>query len=198
MTMVSGQNDQKAVVILDKFSSTATSAPSVSMKFMIITDDEAESTKDTLNGSVIISRNSYRLDLPDNIIWYNGETSWSYLPAEKEVTITRPDKKDDSFQSKPSSIFTMYKKGYKNRLVEEKPGSYLIDLYPVDIKSDLIRVRLNLSRPSLTLNSFEYKRKDGVTITLLVKEYNLKQIPETDTFIFSTEKHKGIEIIDMR
>jgi outer membrane lipoprotein carrier protein len=198
MTMVSGQNDQKAVNILDKFSSTATSAPSVSMKFMIITDDEAESTKDTLNGSVIICRNSYRLNLPDNIIWYNGETSWSYLTTEKEVTITRPDKKDDSFQSKPSSIFTMYKKGYKNRLVEEKPGFYLIDLYPVDIKSDLIRVRLNLSRPSLTLNSFEYKRKDGVTITLLVKEYNLKQIPETDTFIFSTEKHKGIEIIDMR
>ncbi len=198
IAIISGQNDKKAVDILDRFSSAATSAPSVSMKFTIITENEAENTNDTLAGSIIISRNSYRLDLPENIIWYNGETSWSYLPVEKEVTITRPDKKDDSFQSRPSLIFTMYKKGYKNRLVEEKPGSYLIDLYPQDIKNELIRVRLNLTRPSLILKSFEYKRRDGVTVTLLVKEYNLKQVPEPGAFIFSPEKYKGVDIIDMR
>jgi outer membrane lipoprotein carrier protein len=198
ITAISGQNDQKAVEILDKFSSSATSAPSVSMKFTIITDNEAENTNDTLNGSVIISKNSYLLELPENIIWYNGETSWSYLPVEKEVTITKPDRKDDSFQSRPSSIFTMYKKGYKNRLVEENPGSYLIDLYPQDIKNELIRVRLNLAKPSLTLKSFEYKRRDGVTITLLIKEYNLKKVPEPGAFTFSPEKYKGVDIIDMR
>ncbi len=54
-----------------------------------------------LTGSVILSKDNYRLDLPDNIIWFNGETSWSYLPAEKEVTITKPDKKDDSFREPP-------------------------------------------------------------------------------------------------
>jgi len=196
--IASGQVDQKAVGILDKFSSSATSAPSVSMKFLLITDDRVENSTDTLDGSVILNKNSYRLDLPDNIIWFNGETSWSYLPAEREVTITSPDKKDDSFQSKPSSVFTMYKKGYKNRLVEEKPGSYLIDLYPEDIKSELIRVRLNIEKPSLNLNSFEYKRRDGITVTMVVKEYNLKKVPEPDTFIFSPAKYKGVDIIDMR
>jgi outer membrane lipoprotein-sorting protein len=184
--------------ILDKFSSMATTAPSVFMKFILITDDQAENSTDTLAGSVIISRNSYRLNLPENIIWFNGETSWSYLPAENEVTITKPDKKDDSFQSRPSSIFTMYRKGYKSRLVEEKPGSYIIDLYPEDLKSELIRVRLNIARPSLELKSFEYKRRDGITVTLHVKEYNLKQIPEPGTFAFSHEKYKDADIIDMR
>jgi len=198
LTAASGQNDPRAADILDKFSSAATSAPSVSMKFMLITDDMAENTADTTDGSVIISKNSYRLDLPGNIIWYNGETSWSYLQAEKEVTITKPDKKDDSFQNKPSSIFTIYKKGYKKRLVEEKQGSYTIDLYPEDLKNELIRVRLTLAKPSLTLKSFEYKRRDGVTITLLVKEYNLKQVPDAGTFIFSPEKYRGVEVIDMR
>jgi outer membrane lipoprotein-sorting protein len=137
-----GQNDKQAIKILDKFSSTATSAPSVSMKFLLINIDQLANTKDTTEGSVIISRNNYRLDLPDNIIWFNGETLWSYLPAEEEVTITVPEKNDDSFQSRPSSLFTMYKKGYKNRVVEEKQDSYLIDMYPEDIQSDLVRVRL--------------------------------------------------------
>lgn len=193
-----GQNDKEAVSILDKFSSAATSAPSVSMNFMIIRDDQVENKIDSITGSVIISKNSYKLDLPDNIIWFNGETSWSYLPAEKEVTITKPDKKDDSFQSKPSSIFTMYKKGYKNRLVENKNNYYIIDLYPEDIKNELIRVRLTLSKPSLDLKNFEYKRRDGTDINIIVKNYDLKKKADPGIFVFSPEKYKGVDIIDMR
>ena len=108
--MPSGQNDQEAVKILDKFSQCSGS-PSVSMKFDLVTTDQMENTNDTLTGSIILSKDKYKLDLPDNIIWFNGETSWSYLPAEKEVTITKADKKDNSFQNRPSSIFSMYKKG---------------------------------------------------------------------------------------
>jgi outer membrane lipoprotein carrier protein len=195
---VSGQNDAQAVNILDKFSATATNAPSVSMRFLLITIDQVENTKDTLEGSVILSKNSFKLDLPENIIWYNGETSWSYLPAEKEVTITSPDKQDDSFQTHPSSIFTMYKKDYKCRLIEEKTDHYVIDLYPEDLKNELIRVRLSIAKPSLNLKKLEYKRRDGITIDLIIREYNLKMNPEPGYFVFSPASHKGVEIIDMR
>ena len=160
--------------------------------------DQVQDTKDTISGSIVLSKNSYKLDLPDNIIWFNGETSWSYLPAEKEVTIARPDKKDNSFQSRPASIFTMYRTGYKNRLIEEKPDLYVIDLYPEDVKSDLVRVRLSIAKSSLNLKSCEYKRKDGLTMTLIVRDYNLKMVPEPGMFNFSPEKHRDAEIIDMR
>ena len=193
-----GQSDPKAISILDKFSSTVSAAPSVSMKFLLITTDQVENITDTIDGSIILSKDNYRLILPNNTIWFNGETSWSYLHAEKEVTITTPDKKDDSFLSRPSSIFTMYKKGYKCRLVEEGKDFYVVDLYPEEIKSDLIRVRLTIEKPSLNLDCFEYKRRDGITITLMVKDYNLKQPVEPDMFRFSPLKYKGIEVIDMR
>jgi len=199
MTIIAhGQNDPQAVGILDKFSSNVSAAPSVTMKFFLVTDDQVENVIDTIDGSVILSKDSYKLELPENIIWFNGETSWSYLPVEKEVTITRPDKKDDSFETRPSSIFTMYKKGYKCRLIEEKKNSYIIDLYPVELKSDLIRVRLTIIKPSLNLASFEYKRRDGITITLLVREFSLKQAADPSMFRFSPEKYKGVEVIDMR
>ena len=185
------QNDPKAVTILDKFSSAASSAPSVSMKFLLVTVDQMQNTKDSLTGSVILCKDSYKLELPDNIIWFNGETSWSYLPDEQEVTVTKPNKKDNSFQSQPSLIFSMYKKGYKSRLVEEKQDSYTIDLYPVDIKNDIIRVRLVIEKPSLVLKSFEYKKRDGIIITLLVNDYDLKGVP-------AQEKYKDADINDMR
>lgn len=193
-----GQNDKKAISILDKLSSTALAAPSVSMNFLLIKVDQIQNSIDSLAGSVILSKDSYKLSLPDNIIWFNGETSWSYLPAEEEVTITKPDKKDNSFQSRPSSIFTMYKSGYKCRLIEERSDSYVIDLYPEDIKNELIRVRLTVTKPAMNLKNFEYKRRDGTTVTILITDYNLTQAPDPGLFNFAPEKYKGVDVIDMR
>ncbi|MBK7132905.1 MAG: outer membrane lipoprotein carrier protein LolA [Bacteroidales bacterium] len=195
---LAAQSEQEAIKILDRFSSNALGAPSVSMKFNLITVDQAENTKDTLKGSIILSRDKYNLELPDNTIWFNGDISWSYLPAEKEVTITKPDRKDNSFQNRPSSIFSMYKNGYKCRLIEDKSDSWTIDLYPEDIKSDLLRVRLLIGKSLLNLRSLEYKKRDGVVITLNVVDYNLKQKPVAETFVYPAAKFKGVEVVDMR
>lgn len=198
MDDATSQTDPAAVKILDRFSSGALSAPSVSMKFKLATDDLAENSNDTLDGSVIISKDKYKLELPDNVVWFNGDASWSYLPAEKEVTITKPDKKDNSFQSKPSGIFTMYKKGYKIRLIDENSAGWTIDLYPEDIKSEIVRVRLTIGKTSSDLKKLEYKKNDGVLITVMVSEYNLKFKPDQETFLFRPEKYKGVEVVDMR
>jgi outer membrane lipoprotein carrier protein len=193
-----GQNDPQAIAILERFADKAMKAPSVLIKFNLVTVNQTDNTNDTLTGSVILNKDKYKLDLPDNTVWFNGETSWSYLPAEKEVTITKADKRDNSFQSRPSLIFSMYKKDYKSRLIEEKSDSYIIDLYPEDIKSDLLRVRLTIGKSNLNLISLEYKKKDGVISTLYVAEYDLKLKPDQETFVFQPAKYKGVEVIDMR
>jgi len=195
---MTAQNDAEAVKILDRFSRTALSAPSVSMKFDLETVDQMEGTDNKSTGSIILSKDRYRLEMPDNIIWFDGQTSWSYLPAEKEVTITRPEKNDDSFQSRPSAVFSLYRKDYKVRLLEEKESSYLIDLYPEKLDSDHVRIRLSIGKPSFDLKGIEYKYKNGVTVMLTVKDYDLKQVPDNSDFIFPTGRYKGVEINDMR
>jgi len=192
------QNDAEAIRILDRFSTLALESPSVSMKFTLETIDQVEGTNNTISGFAILSKDRYRLELPDNIIWFNGETSWSYLPDEKEVTVAKPDRNDNSFMARPSSIFSVYKKGYKVRLLEEKAASWLIDLYPDDINSDHIRIRLSIGKPSLDLKSLEYKYKNGITATLTVKEFDLKQQPGISEFTFSPADYKGVDVIDMR
>ena len=194
----SGQEDTDAYKILDQFSEKALHAPSVSMSFRLITNNQADNSIDTMGGSVIISRDKYKLELPDNIIWFNGVTSWSYLPEEKEVTITKAERKDNSFQNKPSLIFSMYKKGYKTRLISDKSNSYVIDLYPEDLKGELERIRLTIGKSQLDLKILEYRKKDGTIITLNVREYNLTVQPEPENFVFDPENFKGVEVIDMR
>lgn len=195
---LSGQTNQDALQILDKFAAKASKAPSIFMKFDLIMNNEAEKTTDTLKGSVILNKDKYRLELPNNIVWFNGTTSWSYLQAEQEVTITKADKKDNSFQNKPSLIFTIYKKDYKNRLIEETNESYVIDLYPIDIKTDILRIRLTIGKKLLDLKSLEYKRRDGITSTLKVKDYDLTRSTDALTFEFQKSAYKDAEIIDMR
>ena len=195
---MTAHNNAEAVKILDRFSRTALSAPSVSMKFDLETVDQMEGTDNKSTGSIILSKDRYRLEMPDNIIWFDGQTSWSYLPAEKEVTITRPEKNDDSFQSRPSAVFSLYRKDYKVRLLEEKESSYLIDLYPEKLDSDHVRIRLSIGKPSFDLKGIEYKYKNGVTVMLTVKDYDLKQVPDNSDFIFPTGRYKGVEINDMR
>jgi outer membrane lipoprotein-sorting protein len=192
------QNDPEAVKVLDRFSSAALSSPSVSVKFNLITVNEAENKKDTVTGSLIMSKDQYRLEMADNITWYNGSVSWNLLIKENEVTITRPGKKDDSFMSRPSSIFTLYKKGYKTKFIEENQKSGIVDLYPEDMNSELVRIRMSVGKVSSDLIGAEYKRKDGIVVYLIVKDYNLKTKPEPTDFSFNPKNYKGVEIIDMR
>ncbi len=196
--IIYSQNDPQAIKILDRFSSIASASPSVSIKFHLITINQMEKMNDTVKGSVLISKDQYRLEMPDNITWFNGTATWNYLKAEKEVTITKPDKKDDAFMSRPSALFTLYKKGYKSRFIEENATSSIIDLYPEDLKSELVRIRLAIGKTGYDLVGAEYKRKDGLTVYLVVDEYNLKTKPAPSLFVFNPDDFKGVEIIDMR
>jgi outer membrane lipoprotein-sorting protein len=197
-SLISGQTDPEALKVLDRFSSVASSAPSVSIKFNMVTINQAENKNDTVAGSLVMSKDQYRLEMPDNITWFNGSISWNYLIREKEVTITKPGKKDENITSKPSLIFTLYKKGYKTRLIEDNPKSYIVDLYPEDINSDLIRIRLSIGKTNSDLIVAEYKRKDGISVFLLVKDYNLKTKPQASDFTFNAKNYKDVEVIDMR
>ena len=104
---LSAQNDPEAVKVLENFSSKATKAPSVSIQFTMETADQVEGTSNSIKGSAVLSKDRYRLELPENTIWYNGSNMWSYLPDVEEVTITKPEKNDESFMAKPSSIFSI-------------------------------------------------------------------------------------------
>jgi len=195
---LSAQNDPEAVTVLENFSAKATKAPSVSIQFTMETVDQMEGTSNSLKGSAVLSKDRFRIELPENILWYNGENMWSYLPDVEEVTITRPQKNDDSFMAKPSSIFSIWKKDYKARLLEERTASYLIDLYPEDINSDHVRIRLEIGKPGLDLKGLEYKYKNGITVMMKITGYDLTHQPEDSEFSFSTALHREAEIIDMR
>ncbi len=195
---VSAQQDPEAMKVLSEFSKRATSAPSVSIDFNLVTDDSRSGDVNTMEGSVVLLGDRFMLTLPENSIWSDGKTVWSFLPDINEVTITENDPDDDSFMSKPSLLFTMYQEGYKVRLIEQTTKEWIIDLYPEDISGDMIRMRLKIGKSDYSLKNAEYKTKEGITVTLDTQKYDLAFKPAADFFTFKPSDHKGIEVIDMR
>jgi len=195
---LSAQKDPEALKILSEFSRKATEAPSVTIDFKLITNDSKAGDVTTMSGSAIISGDKYKLVLDDYNIWTDGSNVWNYLPDANEVTITETDPDDDSFITRPSLLFTMYEEGYKIRLVEQTASEWVIDLYPEDIASDLIRIRLKIGKTLYDLIGAEYKTKDGVRMTLTVDKYDLTFKPAGDFFTFKPADYKDVDIIDMR
>lgn len=192
------QKDPEAVALLSEFSKKAASAPSVKIDFNILVYDAKEDQETETEGTVVISGDNYRLTLPDNLIMADGKTVWNYMPDVKEVTVTEPDPADDSFMSKPSMLFSMYERGYKVRLLDQNTAEWIIDLYPEDVRLNLVRIRLAIGRKLHDLRSAEYKTKDGITLTLNVTKYDLAFRPPAGYFVFNPADHKGVEVIDMR
>ena len=192
------QKDPEAVKVLSDFSRKAASAPSVKIDFDIVAYDAQEDQETELDGTAVIKGDSYMLTLPDNLIRTDGRAVWNYMPEVNEVTITAPDPSDVSFISKPSLLFTMHEKGFKVRLLEQSAKEWIIDLYPEDISTGLVRIRLAIGKSLYDLKSAEYKTREGMTLTLTAKVYDLTFRPPAGYFTFNPAEHKGVEVIDMR
>ena len=192
-----GQQDPVAGKILDRFSEKALSAPAVTMTFDLTIIDTPEETEETLQGKAVISEGKYKLEMPDNIIWFNGEALWTYTPDVEEVTISEPDTADETFVSNPETLFTLYREGYKYRFIEESQEGSIIDLYPEDLTTEFSRIRLIIGKEA-DLKEAEYRRKDGITLFVKVKTYDLKKDYPASFFLFDPARYPGVEVIDMR
>ena len=195
---VSAQKDPEAVKVLTEFGNKATSAPSVRIDFGITAYDSQEDNETTMEGSAVIRGDSYRVTLPDNILLADGNAVWNFMPDLNEVTITESDPTDESFLSRPSLLFTMYREDYKVRMLEQSPRDWTIDLYPEDLNMNLVRIRMIIGKQNHDLISAEYKTKDGITLTLTALKYDLSFSRPAGYFTFNPADHKGVEVIDMR
>jgi len=195
---VAAQKDPEAVRVLTEFSKKATSAPSVKIDFDITAYDAQEDEETEMSGTAVIKGDSYRLTLPDNLIWNDGKAVWNYTPEVNEVAVTAPDPSDESFIARPSLLFSMHEKGYKVRLLDQNTSEWIIDLYPEDISINIVRIRVAVGKSLYDLRSAEYRTKDGMTVTLTAKKYDLSFRPPAGYFTFNAADYKGVEVIDMR
>jgi outer membrane lipoprotein-sorting protein len=144
----------------------------------------------------------YKLYILDNVLYCDGTTLWTHMVEEKEVVVSKADN-DDSGMLNPSTVLTMYEKGFKYKFIQDRfEGSraiYVIDLYPENVeKSEYSKVRLSIDKDKSQLWKAEYFAKDGNKYTITVNTFKVnEQIPDA-SFVFDKAKNPGVKVIDER
>ncbi len=195
------QKDPKAKVVLDAMSQKYQSMKGFTAGFDY-TFQDAGVPGDRQSGEIAVSGEKYRLKLPDQEIYNDGKTVWTFIqtPSYKEVTIN--DAAQMEGELTPSNIYKMYQNGFNYRLLADKTyqgkAVNVVELTALKSNAPFKEVKLMVDKTTKDLLGWEMADGQGGVFSYSFK--NLKAAPNlaADYFAFDPKKYPGIEVIDLR
>lgn len=199
--VVFGQNTKNAKEILDKVSQKTKSYSTINLTYSLV-HSSPDGANDKTTGTMLMKGKKYKLSILDNVLYCDGTTLWTHMIEEKEVVVSKADN-DDSGMLNPSTVLTMYEKGFKYKFIQDRfEGSraiYVIDLYPENVeKSEYSKVRLSIDKDKSQLWKAEYFAKDGNKYTITVNTFKVNEQISDASFVFDKAKNPGVKVIDER
>ena len=194
--------DVKAKTVLDELSKKTKSYSSIKAEFIFTIENKDKKITETQNGVIQVKGNKYKLEIKGQEIISDNKNVWTYLKDANEVQINNVDSNSTDALS-PSSIFTIYEKGYKYKFdKEEVKGSttlQIIDLYPVNPdKKKFHTLKLAIDKAKKQILYVKMLMKDGSTYTYNIKTFTPNVDIKDSTFAFDSKSHPGVEVIDLR
>jgi outer membrane lipoprotein-sorting protein len=197
------QQDPKAKGILDDVSAKTRSFKTISADFSFSMENKAMSINEKNEGSIKLKGQKYFVDLPGAGIkvYSDGKTNWNYMKQGNQVTISTIDE-DSSELMDPSSLFSIYEKGFTSKFVAEKTLGgkvvYQIDLFPDKKDYDVSKISIEINKTTMMIQSAQLFGTDGNIYGIVVKKMeNNKDFQDTE-FAFDAKKFPDVEIIDLR
>ena len=141
----------------------------------------------------------YRLKTDEQEIINNGETVWTYLPDVNEVNI---DNFSDEGDITPSSIYTMYKEGFKYVQMETSTVNGktcdVIDLMPEGRDSQFFKIKMEISSKDHMLQRWTMFDKSGNKYIYAINGFTPNPSLTDNDFVFDESKYDGVEVVDLR
>jgi len=197
------QQDPKAKSILDEVSSKTRTFKTISADFSFSMENKEMSINEKNDGSIKLKGQKYFVDIPGAGIkvYSDGKTSWNYMKQGNQVIISTIDE-DSGELMDPSSLFSIYEKGFTSKFVAEKTVGgkvvYQIDLYPDKKEYDVSKITIEINKANMMIQSAQLFGTDGNIYGIVVKKMETdKDFPDTE-FTFDTRKFPDVEIIDLR
>ncbi|MHC1704139.1 MAG: outer membrane lipoprotein carrier protein LolA [Tenuifilaceae bacterium] len=199
---VFAQNAPLGKDVVKSFSDKMQNLKTLSAKFSFTLENIKEKITDTHEGDIVVKGKMYNLELMGMQAYYDGKTKWQYNKEVNEVTISEPTMLEGGFFDDPTKLFKDYEKNFKSKFIGEKveKGRYIyeLELYPIDLKTPYSLLNLKFDKKTLEPVQIKYQGKDGNNYIIKVKMFRSNVPVRDERFSFEPQKHKGIEVIDMR
>jgi outer membrane lipoprotein carrier protein len=200
MNFAFAQYDPKALEVLEAMSKKYKSITSFEANLTSSLINESTNVKDEFKGKITVKGDKYRLELPEQQVYNNGTTVWTYLPEQKEVNIDNFDPKSDDLN--PSRIFEMYKKGFKYLLTGDKMEAGTscdeIDLVPEKKDAQYFKIKMLISKKDKSVQSWTMFDRGGNRYKYTITKFSPNVKVDDSFFNFDIKKFPGVEPQDLR
>lgn len=200
---VQAQQNTDARQILDEVSKKTRSFKSISASFVFTLENEQMDIYEQNEGSVKLKGQKYVVELPDIGIkvFSDGKTVWNYMEDGNQVTISNMEESGSELMD-PSSIFTIYEKGFQSKLIgDKKLGNEVfheIELYPDSGEQDVSKIILLIGKADKMIKSALLYGTDGNTYGIEVTKMDTTADLPDSWFVFNSSDYGDVEIIDFR
>ena len=194
------QSDPKAQEILKGVSAKYKSYKSVSTSFKLNLLDQKSKKTTVQSGTVSLKGAAYNFAMSGQTVMCDGKTTWTYMKESNEVQVS--DNKPSVDAISPTTIFTMYEKGFKSKFLADKKVSgkaiQLIELTPDDSKKSYFKIQLTIDKAGKYVSEAKVFDKNGNIYTYSIVKFSPNAIVTDDLFSFNKAKYPGVEIVDLR
>ncbi|NOT37582.1 MAG: outer membrane lipoprotein carrier protein LolA [Saprospiraceae bacterium] len=148
-------------------------------------------------GSFTFSKNAYSMILPDQNIYYDGQTQWTHFVDRKEIQITNSEISESSYH--PLKFIQLYKSDqFKYRIESMNSTKKTIEFVPLDKNQEYFKVKLGIENKTGLLSSIEVYLKNGNRFTISILKHTLLKAIDASIFQLNTSAIQGVHIEDLR
>jgi len=202
VTIVAGQQDPKAKEILDAMSNTYKQIESFQADLNYKMNNETEGINESYKGKISVKGDKYRLVMQDQEIYNDGTTVWTYLPNLDVPEVTIDTNNPEGGDITPSSIFNLYKEGYKylylNSVIIDGKSYDVVDLIPNDKDAQYFKVKIEIGTKDRLLRIFTLFDREGSQYSYLITNFKSDVNLGDSFFAFDVSKLSEDQIIDIR
>ena len=184
--------DKKAKALLDQVSAKVKSYNSIIIDFKYSLSNAKENINQDSKGNVILKGNQYVLNFMGVTKMYDGKKTYTIVPEDEEVTISKVNEKDDTAIT-PSKMLTFFNSGYKYNMdiVQNVKGRKIqyIKLAPTSSKDQRKEILLGIDVQTKHIYNLIETGKNGTKTTLTVNSFKTNQPLSKNQFTFVASKY---------
>lgn len=194
-------NAQEAKTILDNAAVAYSKAGGIDATFKLEVKEQKTGSVQIYKGTAKMKGDKFRINMNEVATWFDGKTQWVYIKETNEVNVTEPT--GEELQGvNPSSIFSIYQKGYELKYNWEKnmKGTTVqqIEMIPQSKDSNFSKILVQVNKTTKLFSQIIASDKNGYTHILSVTQIKTGvNIPDSD-FTFNASEYPQAEIIDLR
>jgi outer membrane lipoprotein-sorting protein len=194
-------SDPEATALLKKVQAKYDAFSTVGMDFSLIIQIP-EMAEEVQKGTLYQKGENYKLEMKDQLVFFDGKTMWLYLKGMNEVQIMDAQEMPEGMLS-PKDLLRIYEQKdfvyaltnrtkIGNRWVEQ------IEFKPLKTNVDYSKMRVSIEKDTREIVQIEAFSKDGSRYILRVDDLKPNVTLADATFQFNEKDYPDVYVEDMR